>query len=116
GDRPIDRVALLVEALALFHTHRPELALLGSSEMRSVLEPQRTRIVHLRNEMQHLLDEEISAAIDDGTVTTRHPRDAARAIATMCTALPQWFRSDGPRSPEQIAKEYAAFAVGLLRG
>ncbi|MFI6225446.1 hypothetical protein ACIBEH_33210 [Nocardia salmonicida] len=32
----------------------------------------------------------------------------------MCTTLPQWFRLDGPSSPEQIATAYADFALGLL--
>ncbi|MFC9664039.1 hypothetical protein ACFVJ5_27720 [Nocardia sp. NPDC127606] len=32
----------------------------------------------------------------------------------MCTALSQWFRLDGPSSPEQIATAYADFALGLL--
>nr|MDT0524544.1 transcriptional regulator [Streptomyces sp. DSM 41633] len=64
---------------------------------------------------QHLLDEEIAAAVRDGYLATEHPRDAGRAIATMCTSLAQWFRVDGPSSPEQIAKEYADFALGMLR-
>jgi hypothetical protein len=32
----------------------------------------------------------------------------------MCTSLPQWFHLGGPTSPEQIAAEYARFALGLL--
>lgn len=108
------RVALIVEALALYHTHRRALAFIGASEMRSIVEPDRSRITESRNQIQYLLDEQIDAAVRDGTLRTSHPRDAGRAIATMCTSLPQWFRADGPSSPEQIAAEYADFALDLL--
>ncbi|HEX4248013.1 MAG TPA: TetR family transcriptional regulator [Pseudonocardia sp.] len=109
-----DRVRLMVEALALFHTHRWELAFIGASEMRSLEPGNRRRIAELRNHVQHLLDDAIDAAIADGALRTPTPRHAGRAIATMCTSLPQWFRLGGPTTPERIATEYAQFALGLL--
>jgi len=115
GQTSVDRVSMIVEALALYHTHRRDLAFIGASEMRSLAGANRYRITKSRSEIQHLLDEEIAAAVRDGYLATEHPRDAGRAIATMCTSLAQWFRVDGPSSPEQIAKEYADFALGMLR-
>ena len=32
----------------------------------------------------------------------------------MCTSLAQWFDPEGRTSPEQIAHEYAAFALALV--
>ncbi|WP_109524535.1 MULTISPECIES: helix-turn-helix domain-containing protein [Nocardia] len=115
GATSVERVALIVEALALYHTHRRALAFIGASEMRSLKGENRRRITHSRNEIQYLLDEEIAAAAAEGTLRTEHPRDAGRAIATMCTSLSQWFRIDGPSTPEQIAREYSEFALDLLR-
>ncbi|MGW6728434.1 TetR family transcriptional regulator [Nocardia sp. NPDC055029] len=109
-----DRVIRVVEALALFHTHRRELAFIGASEMRSLNPDNRRRITASRNEIQYLLDEDIDTALTEENLSTAHARAAGRAIATMCTALPQWFRLDGPATPEQIATEYADFALGLL--
>lgn len=109
-----DRLVRAVEALALFHTHRRELAFIGASEMRSLEPANRRRITNSRNEIQYLLDADIDAALTEARLPTDHARAAGRAIATMCTALPQWFRLDGPASPEQIATEYADFALGLL--
>lgn len=115
GETSVERVALVVEALALYHTHRRDLAFIGASEMRSLVGANRYRITKARNEIQSILDEDIAAAVSEGHLATQHPRDAGRAIATMCTALSQWFRIDGPSSPEQIAEEYADFALDLLR-
>jgi transcriptional regulator with XRE-family HTH domain/AcrR family transcriptional regulator len=114
GNSSIERVALVVEALALFHARRSDLAFIGASEMRS-LEPSHYRqIAKLRDDVQQLLDGEIAMAISTNDLKMKHPRDAGKAVATMCTALTQWFQPDGPTSPEQIAKEYAQFALGLL--
>ncbi|CDO31221.1 TetR family transcriptional regulator [Mycolicibacterium porcinum] len=115
GATSVDRVALMVEALALYHTHRRDLAFIGASEMRSLAGANRYRITKSRSDIQYLLDEQIAAAVADGYLATQHPRDAGRAIATMCTSLAQWFRFDGASSPEQIAREYADFALDLLR-
>jgi len=114
GNNPIERVALVVEALALFHTRRSDLSFIGASEMRS-LEPHHSRrIARLRDGVQDLLDTEIAAAITAGGLAVNHRRDAGKAIATMCTALVQWFQPGGRTTPEQIAKEYAQFALRLL--
>ncbi|MFE3546729.1 helix-turn-helix domain-containing protein [Nocardia sp. NPDC059177] len=109
-----ERVARVVEALALFHTHRRELAFIGASEMRSLTPANRRRIAASRNEIQHLLDADIDSALTEAGLATDRARAAGRAISTMCTSLPQWFRLDGTATPEQIATDYAAFALGML--
>ncbi len=114
GDDPVTRVALVVEALALFHARRNDLAFIGASEMRSLEAENYRRIARLRNDVQRLLDDQIAEAIAAGGLNVGHPADAGRAIATMCTSLAQWFHPDGPTTPEQIAQEYARFALGLL--
>ena len=114
GNNPIERVALVVEALALFHTRRSDLSFIGASEMRSLEPHHYRRISRLRDDVQDLLDTEIAAAITAGGLAVNYRRDAGKAIATMCTALVQWFQPDGRTTPEQIAKEYAQFPLRLL--
>jgi AcrR family transcriptional regulator/DNA-binding XRE family transcriptional regulator len=114
GNRSLERVALVVEALALFHARRSDLAFIGASEMRSLESSHYRQIAKLRDDVQQLLDLEIAMAITTNDLKVKYPRDAGKAIATMCTALTQWFQPDGPTSPEQIAKKYAQFALGLL--
>lgn len=114
GHDSVERVALIVECLALFHTHRRELAFLGASEMRSLEPANRRRIAALRTNIQHIMDAEISAGVAQGQFRTPAPREAGRAISTMCTSLPQWFQESGPLTPEKIAMEYAVFSLGML--
>lgn len=114
----IGEVRLIVEALALFHTHRRKLAFIGATEIRSLLGVNRQRHVDSRNRLQHLLNDAIERASAegdaDGIAERGDRRMAGRAIATMCTALPQWFNDSGPRTPEETARTYADFAVSLL--
>jgi AcrR family transcriptional regulator len=111
---PLDRLAVLVEALTLFHTLRQDLAFIGASEMRSLEPTARKRIASRRTGIQRLLDREITDAVRTGVAGTAMPLEAARAISTMCTSLAQWFDKAGATSPERIAREYAVLALRMI--
>jgi AcrR family transcriptional regulator len=111
---PVQRLHRQVEALALFHVMRADLAFIGASEMRSLEQPDRDDIAGRRSRLQHRLDHDILDAVRNGSANCPRPLETARAIATMCTSLPQWFDSDGPTSAESVALEYADLAVRMV--
>lgn len=115
GHDPASRLALLIEHLALYHTHRRDLGFLGASEMRSLGPENRCRITSMRNRQQHMVDKEVADGVSSGMFHTSRPEEAARAVATMCTALPTWFNPSGPLTPEEIAEHYVEFALNLVR-
>lgn len=115
GRDPVERFSLLIEHLALFHTHRRELGFIGASEMRSLAPGNRARIADLRTVQQRMVDVEVEEAVRQGRFRADHPHDAARAVVTMCTALPTWWRPDGSLTAEQIAERYVGFALDLMR-
>lgn len=109
--------ALMVESLALFHAVRGDLAFLGASEMRGLGRSERARITALRDAVQHALDRQAFAAIETSEKAAIEPdevRVATRAVATMCTSLPSWFKVDGPMDARGIASRYARCALTLL--
>jgi AcrR family transcriptional regulator len=114
GGDPVRRFALLVECLSLYHTHRGDLAFIGASEMRSLDPAHRDRIACVRTEQQRMLDAEVASATEAGRFTTPFPHEASRAVATMCTGLAQWYRPQGPLSPEEIAEQYVCFALDMM--
>jgi AcrR family transcriptional regulator/DNA-binding XRE family transcriptional regulator len=115
GRDPVHRFSLLVEHLVLFHTHRRELGFVGAAEMRAFDTDNRQKIADLRNTQQRMVDHEVEDAVRAGLFRADHPHEAARAVVTMCTALPTWWRADGPLSPEQVAEQYVGFALDLMR-
>lgn len=114
GHDAVQRFRLLVEALALFHTHRRDLGFIGASEMRSLAPAARVRVAAARTEIQRMVDDEVLAARAEGSFATSRPHEAARAVVTMCTALPHWYSPDGPLDPSQIAAQYVVFALALV--
>lgn len=114
GGSPVESFALMVEALALFHAVRGDLAFLGASEMRGLAGGELERVVGLRNDVQYALDEQVRVCLDAGDFTVADPRTAGRAVATMCTSLPGWYRLDGPLSAPQVATQYAGYALALM--
>jgi AcrR family transcriptional regulator/DNA-binding XRE family transcriptional regulator len=115
GDTPAERFALMVEALALCHAVRRDLAFITATEMRSLEEPTRGDIIAARRRLQRRLDDAALGAAADGTFATPDPRSAARVVATMCMALPYWFSPSGSRTPADVAREYADHAGALMR-
>jgi AcrR family transcriptional regulator/DNA-binding Xre family transcriptional regulator len=109
GTSPRESFGLMVESLALFHAVRRDLAFLGASEMRGISGTDLARITGLRDEVQHLLDEQAALAFPG--VEVRVP---CRAIATMCTSLPSWFRVHGPLTAQEVAGQYARFALEIV--
>lgn len=115
GDDVVTRFALLVECLALYHTHRRELGFVGASEMRSLLPAHRRRVAAMRRSQQRMVDEEVEQGVRAGAFATQRPHEAARAVVTMCTALPQWYEPGGEASAEEVAAQYVEFALDLVR-
>jgi AcrR family transcriptional regulator/transcriptional regulator with XRE-family HTH domain len=115
GTNAVERFALLVECLALYHTHRRDLGFVGASEMRSLVPHERTRVADARRAQQRMVDEEVEEACRRGWFGVKHSREASRAVVTMNTALPQWFDDKGPRTAEEVALQYVDFALDLMR-
>lgn len=115
GRDAVERFTLLIECLALYHTHRRELGFVGASEMRSLEGHQRARVAGVRRAQQRMVDEEVLQACADGAFGVARPHEASRAVVTMCTALPQWFDGRGPATAEQVAEQYVDFALDLMR-
>ena len=114
GGDPATRVGALVECLALFHAHRRATAFLGASEMRSLRPEDYLRVAAVRRAQQQAVDEEVTAAVRAGQLAVADPATAARAVVTLCTAIPQWYRPGGPLAPEDVAAQYVGYALALL--
>jgi len=57
----------------------------------------------------------VQDAVRHGRFRADHPQVAARAVVTMCTALPSWWRPDGPLTPEPVAEQYVGVALDMMR-
>ncbi len=114
GDSIPERFESLIECLVLFHAHRAQLAFIAASELRSLEPVARAGLVAARDRQQRLLDDVVDAGIAEGIFVAERPRDASRAIVTMCSGVAQWYHPGGSLSPEDLSREYVGYSLRLL--
>lgn len=114
GESPVARFDNVVECLARFHMARRDHAVVASTEMRSMNPDVREHHVSQRDAQQSMLEEVISAGVQSGDFSCRHPEDAARAIASLCVSIASWYRPDGPLSDDDVVARHLEFARGMV--
>lgn len=114
GESPVARFDNVVECLARFHMARRDHAFVASTEMRSMNPDVREHHVSQRDAQQSMLEEVISAGVQSGDFSCRHPEDAARAIASLCVSIASWYRPDGPLSDDDVVARHLEFARGMV--
>ena len=114
GDDPLARFEALVESLLRFHMYRREQAFVGSTEIRSMDADYRAVYVGHRDAQQRLVDEAVEDGVAAGVFTTPYPKDAARALTTMCVGVSTWYRPGGPLGPDELIARNLEFARELV--
>ena len=56
----------------------------------------------------------VEQGVADGVFEAAHPRDACRAVVTMCTSVSHWYRPDGALSSSELAQRYCAIALAAV--
>lgn len=110
---PAERLRRAVRVYALRHaTHRRE-ALVANRDTASLPEPARTRVRQLERDHERAVRAIISDGVGTGDFHVGSPALASFAILEMCLSIARWFRDDGARTAEQVADEYADFALRI---
>ena len=110
---PVERLHRAVRVYALRHaTHRRE-ALVANRDTTSLPEPARTRVRQRERDHERAVRAIISDGVGTGDFHVDSPTLASFAILEMCLSIARWFRDDGARTAEQVADEYADFALRI---
>jgi AcrR family transcriptional regulator len=111
---PAERLRRAVHVYALRHaTHRRE-ALLVNRDTTSLDEPALTRLRERRRDHERAVRGLILEGAESGAFAVDSPALASFAILEMCVSIARWFREDGDRTAEQVANEYAEFALRIV--
>lgn len=114
GDEPVRQFDAVVESLLRFHMYRREQAFVGSTEIRSLDDDYRPTYIGHRDRQQRMVDEIVFAGVAAGDFTTAYPKDAARAVATMCVGVSTWFKLDGLLGPDELIARNLQLARALV--
>lgn len=111
---PIHRFLALVDLFVERHLGAQRESFLGTTELRSLEPRARRKIVHMRDKTQQLFDAVVADGVAAGVFTTPYPREAARAVVTMCTSVAGWYREAGELSKEDIIVRYRRICLDTV--
>ncbi|WLP88869.1 TetR/AcrR family transcriptional regulator [Gordonia sp. NB41Y] len=114
GPEPINRFDAVVESLLRFHMYRREQAFVGSTEIRSLDDDYRPTYIGYRDRQQRMVDEIVFAGVGEGVFATEYPKDAARAVATMCVGVSTWFKLDGELGADELIRRNLQLARSIV--
>ncbi|HEY2222598.1 TetR/AcrR family transcriptional regulator [Actinomycetospora sp.] len=114
GGEPADLLYRAARVYAYRHaTHRRE-ALVVNRDTSSLDEPVRSRMQARRREHEHALRAVISDGVEAGAFGVESPALASFAIRELCVSIARWFSEDGPLTADDVADQYAGFALRIV--
>ncbi|QIG44860.1 acetoacetate--CoA ligase [Nocardioides anomalus] len=113
-DEPRAQFDALVSSMLLFHVYRRKGAIVSTSELRSLDPGNRRKYVERRDELQAMLDDVIERGVATGVFDTPYPRDAGRAIASLCAGVATWYRPEAPLSFDPLLDRYLSIAEAIV--
>jgi AcrR family transcriptional regulator len=114
GDDPTARLSAAVRTHVRCHCERPMESAIATSELRSLQPPVRDQLTAKRDRVHRLFAGAIADGVAAGDFTCDTPRETARAVHAMCSAVTDWYRADGPLSPEDVGELYVGMALRLV--
>lgn len=115
GDDPVRQLVSLVRHWILFHIRRPEPAIVGASEIRSLDESGYAEVIELRDRQEALFHSVVDRGLEAGVFATPHPEEAARAIIAMGRSIVSWYQAGGQLQPDDLADRYAELTLAMVR-
>ncbi|MFC0314336.1 TetR family transcriptional regulator [Gordonia phosphorivorans] len=111
---PVRAFADIVSAVVLGQVNRRDLSFIVETELRSLEDPDRTRIIAQRARVQQRMADAAVAAVAAGRFTATAPEAGAAAVLSLCRAIP--FRFAGVEMPDgpALAAEYAGLALSMM--
>ena len=97
-----------------FLTHPDEITVCNT-EIRSLEEPGRSRILGKRDAYAGRIRAIVDQGCAEGRFRTAHPRPATFAILELPANATAWFNERGKLSAEEVARIYGDFALDIVR-
>jgi AcrR family transcriptional regulator len=114
GDDPTERLSAAVRMHVRRHCERLMESAIATSEMRSVEGPLRDELAAKGDRVHAFFASAIADGVATGEFVCDTPRETARAVHAMCSAVTGWYQPDGPMSPEDVGELYVGMALRLV--
>jgi hypothetical protein len=110
---PSEQLAALARAHVIFNGRNLLDAYVGDTEIRSLDDANRARIVKLRDEYEALWKDVIWRGVECGEFQIDDQKLFRLAVIQMVNGVAYWYRPTGERALPAIADQFAAFALAM---
>ncbi|MEU6319322.1 TetR/AcrR family transcriptional regulator [Streptomyces sp. NPDC047009] len=114
NDSAARQLTALVRAHVLVHTDYPLLAVVTNSELHALDPELAAPSLQLRDECRRLLADVLERGIKNGEFSLADPLLAVTAIGGLGVQVAHWFGPALDRRREQVADQYAKFALRMV--
>ncbi|MFF4771317.1 TetR/AcrR family transcriptional regulator [Microtetraspora fusca] len=111
---PAERLARLVAVHVYVHAHAQLDALVIDSELRSLGEEARSRVMELRDRYELLWRNALSEGRAAGAFRFNELGIARLALLEMCTGVARWYSPRGPVDDRTLGETFVDMAFGLI--
>lgn len=115
-EKVTDRLRAAAEVYALRHATHPREAMIVNRDVSALHQSLRSEVVGLRRRHERAIRELIQAGCRQHVFSVSAPALASFGILELCVSIAHWFRADGPLSAQEVAAQYAEFAVRIATG
>lgn len=114
GQTEVERLSAAVWAYVHWTARAQTAGQVALSEFRYLEGSLREGVVEARDHTEQIFVDIVRSGVRSGHFGTPHPREAARNIVLLCSALATWYQPDGRRTPDQIAEEQVRLALAMV--
>jgi AcrR family transcriptional regulator len=112
----VDQLRAAAEVYARRHATHPREAVIVNRDVSSLEEPLRGEVIVLRRRHERAIRGLIEAGNRDGVFAVEVPLLASFGILELCVSIAHWFEPDGSLTADEVARQYAEFAVRIATG
>ena len=111
---PREQIRALVRAHVFLHATYPLLARVANRELHALSPENAARVLAVRHASEGLFQDVIERGMAQGVFSVPDAWLGVAAIGAMGLRVAEWYAPESGYTPEQIAADYALFAVRLL--
>ncbi|MCT2588893.1 TetR/AcrR family transcriptional regulator [Streptomyces sp. N2-109] len=114
GGSAAERLSTAVRAFVRWHAEHHTTARVVQYELTALGTEHYAEIVGMRRRTEEILRGVLADGVADGEFTVEDLRGTALAVLSLCVDVARWFRTGGPRTPEEIGTLYAGLALRMV--
>lgn len=114
GGSAARRLDTAVRTFVRWHAEHHMTARVVQYELTALGEEHYAEIVGMRRRTEEILRGMLADGVADGDFEVADLRGTALAVLSLCIDVARWFRSGGPRTPDEIGALYAGLALRMV--